>query len=83
MFKMMLFVSFASALLLLGGCATRPLTPAEQAFRSAQMSCTEQTDAMVGGSRFRWGDSFQWGNYFEWCMNGMGYTKEQLQTLWY
>ena len=40
---------FATALLMLGGCATKALTPEEQAFQDAQRSCTEQTNSMIGG----------------------------------
>ena len=31
---------FVTALLMLGGCATKALTPEEQAFQDAQRSCT-------------------------------------------
>ena len=40
---------FVTALLMLGGCATKALTPEEQAFQDAQRSCTEQTNSMIGG----------------------------------
>ncbi len=85
MLKSIILASFASALLLLGGCATnsKVLTPEEQAFKSAQQTCTAQTDAMIGGSRYAWGESAQWDNYFVWCMEGKGYTKEQLKKIWY
>ena len=43
---------FVTALLMLGGCATKALTPEEQAFQ-------------------------------EWCMEGKGYTKDQLKSIWY
>ena len=43
---------FVTALLMLGGCATKALTPEEQAFQDAQRSCTEQTNSMIGGSRY-------------------------------
>ena len=68
---------FVTALLMLGGCATKALTPEEQAFQDAQRSCTEQTNSMIGGSRY------SWSNYFEWCMEGKGYTKDQLKSIWY
>ncbi|WP_302554731.1 hypothetical protein [Bilophila sp.] len=74
---------FAAALLMLGGCATKALTPEEQAFQNAQNSCTEQTNSMIGGSRYSWGNELSWSNYFEWCMQGKGYTKDQLKTIWY
>ena len=48
---------FVTALLMLGGCATKALTPEEQAFQDAQRSCTEQTNSMIGGSRYSWSDS--------------------------
>ena len=64
---------FAAALLMLGGCATKALTPEEQAFQNAQNSCTEQTNSMIGGSRYSWGNELSWSNYFEWCMQGKGY----------
>ena len=41
---------FVTALLMLGGCATKALTPEEQAFQDAQRSCTEQTNSMIGGA---------------------------------
>ena len=44
---------FVTALLMLGGCATKALTPEEQAFQDAQRSCTEQTNSMIGGSSSR------------------------------
>lgn len=74
---------FAAALLMLGGCATKALTPEEQAFQNAQNSCTEQTNSMIGGSRYSWGNELSWSNYFEWCMQGKGCTKDQLKTIWY
>ena len=74
---------FATALLMLGGCATKALTPEEQAFQDAQRSCTEQTNSMIGGSRYSWSDQLPWSNYFEWCMEGKGYTKDQLKSIWY
>ena len=40
---------FVTALLMLGGCATKALTPEEQAFQDAQRSCTEQLFRMVHG----------------------------------
>ena len=43
---------FVTALLMLGGCATKALTPEEQAFQDAQRSCTEQTNSMIGGIRY-------------------------------
>ena len=58
---------FAAALLMLGGCATKALTPEEQAFQN----------------RYSWGNELSWSNYFEWCMQGKGYTKDQLKTIWY
>ena len=72
---------FVTALLMLGGCATKALTPEEQAFQDAQRSCTEQTNSMIGGSRYSWSDQLPWSNYFEWCMEGKGYTKDQLKHL--
>lgn len=74
---------FVTALLMLGGCATKALTPEEQAFQDAQRSCTEQTNSMIGGSRYSWSDQLPWSNYFEWCMEGKGYTKDQLKSIWY
>ena len=71
---------FVTALLMLGGCATKALTPEEQAFQDAQRSCTEQTNSMIGGSRYSWSDQLPWSNYFEWCMEGLyqGSAKEHL-----
>ena len=66
---------FVTALLMLGGCATKALTP--------ERSCTEQTNSMIGGSRYSWSDQLPWSNYFEWCMEGKGYTKDQLKSIWY
>ena len=60
---------FVTALLMLGGCATK--------------ACTEQTNSMIGGSRYSWSDQLPWSNYFEWCMEGKGYTKDQLKSIWY
>ena len=74
---------FVTALLMLGGCATKALTAEEQAFQDAQRSCTEQTNSMIGGSRYSWSDQLPWSNYFEWCMEGKGYTKDQLKSIWY
>ena len=68
---------FVTALLMLGGCATKALTPEEQAFQD------EQTNSMIGGSRYSWSDQLPWSNYFEWCMEGKGYTKDQLKSIWY
>ena len=56
---------FVTALLMLGGCATK------------------QTNSMIGGSRYSWSDQLPWSNYFEWCMEGKGYTKDQLKSIWY
>lgn len=50
---------FVTALLMLGGCATKALTPEEQAFQDAQRSCTEQTNSMIGGSRYSWSDQLR------------------------
>ena len=75
---------FAASLLILSGCAANsPLTPEEQAFQDAQNSCTEQTNAMIGGSRYSWSEQLSWSNYFEWCMDGKGYDKNQLKNIWY
>ena len=57
---------FVTALLMLGGCATKALT-----------------NSMIGGSRYSWSDQLPWSNYFEWCMEGKGYTKDQLKSIWY
>ena len=69
---------FITALLMLGGCATKALPPEEQAFQDAQ-----QTNSMIGGSRYSWSDQLPWSNYFEWCMEDKGYTKDQLKSIWY
>ena len=42
---------FVTALLMLGGCATKALTPEEQAFQDEQRSCTAQIKSMIAGSR--------------------------------
>lgn len=55
---------FVTALLMLGGCATKALTPEEQAFQDAQRSCTEQTNSMIGGSRYSWSDQLPWSTLF-------------------
>lgn len=39
---------FVTALLMLGGCATKALTPEEQAFRMRSVPGTEQTNSMIG-----------------------------------
>ncbi|WP_308776706.1 hypothetical protein [uncultured Bilophila sp.] len=75
---------FAASLLILSGCAVQSsLTPEEQVFQEAQNSCSEQTNAMIGGSRYSWSDELSWSNYFEWCMEGKGFTKDQLKNIWY
>ena len=81
--KHMLMAVLAVALLGLGGCATKPMTPQEKEFQMAQNSCTAQTNAMIGGSRFGWDNQLQWSGYFEWCMESMGYTKADLRKIWY
>ena len=84
MFRNLILASAVSSLLFLGGCvASKPLTPEEQVFQSAQQTCTAQTNAMIGGNRYSWGEELQWDNYFQWCMQGMGFTKEQLKKIWY
>ena len=74
-----------AAVFLLGGCAASntSLSPQEQVFRGAQQSCTDQTNAMIGGSPYSWHGDLPWSSYFEWCMEGKGYTKDQLKNLWY
>lgn len=74
---------FVTALLMIGGCATKALTPKNQSLSGCAASCTEQTNSMIGGSRYSWSDQLPWSNYFEWCMEGKGYTKDQLKSIWY
>lgn len=74
---------FVTALLMLGGCATKPLPLKNKPFRMRSVPGTEQTNSMIGGSRYSWSDQLPWSNYFEWCMEGKGYTKDQLKSIWY
>lgn len=73
---------FAAALLMLGGCATKALTPEEQAFQNAQNSCTEQTNSMIGGSRYSWGNELSWSNYFGGCQLNNDAISFQLPLTW-
>ena len=72
---------FVTALLMLGGCATKALTPEEQAFQDAQRSCTEQTNSMIGGSPYLLSDQTPRGNSFERGQEGKGYTQGQLKSI--
>ena len=69
---------------LLGGCAaSTPLSPQERVFQETRQSCMEQTNAMIGGNAYSWSGNLPWSSYFEWCMEGKGYTKADLENIWY
>lgn len=74
---------FVTALLMLGGCATKALTPEEQAFQDAQRSWHRADQLHDRREPLFMERSAPWSNYFEWCMEGKGYTKDQLKSIWY
>ena len=78
-----LLVALSIGLLALSGCATKPMTPQQQAFKSAQSECTNLADSMIGPESYGGGDSIIWNSYFVTCMEGKGYTKDDLNKIWY
>ena len=64
-------------------CATKALTPEEQAFQDAQRSCTEQTNSMIGGSAIHGAISSRGATISNGAWKGKGYTKDQLKSIWY
>lgn len=79
----MRWILLVTVLLMMAGCATKPMTPQERELQMAQSSCMAQAAEMVGGPGFGWDVENQRSSYFEWCMENMGYTKADLRKLWY
>ncbi len=80
--KHILMLLMAVGVLAMAGCATKPMTPQEREFQTAQNSCRMQAAEMIGPG-FGWDLEGQRSSYFEWCMENMGYTKADLSKIWY
>lgn len=67
----------------LGGCAVKSGSPQQDAFKAATSECKSLANSMIGAESYGGGDSIIWNSYFQTCMEGKGYTKADLNKIWY